>query len=77
MLQPAKETFPDADEHERRLDLLDSARLLHGTEVLISLLVEHNSEIDRHIALQLLTYVLRIQSWRCRNKQPPSVVIPR
>jgi len=75
-LQPAKETFLSADEHEKRLDLLYSARFLDGTEALIYLLLEHKSEIDRYIAQQLLSYVLRILDWRRRNKQPPCVVIP-
>jgi predicted transposase YdaD len=75
-LQPAKETFLSADEHEKRLDLLYSASFVDGTEVLIYLLLEHKSEIDRHIALQLLSYVLKIQAWRRRNKKPPCVVIP-
>jgi predicted transposase YdaD len=75
-LQPAKETFLSADEHEKRLDLLYSARFVDGKEVLIYLLLEHKSEIDRHIALQLLSYVLKIQEWRRRNQQPPCVVIP-
>jgi hypothetical protein len=45
-LQPAKETFLSADEHEKRLDLLYSARFLDGAELLIYLLLEHKSEID-------------------------------
>jgi predicted transposase/invertase (TIGR01784 family) len=75
-LAPTKETFLAASEQEKRLDLLYSARFLDGTEVLIYLLLEHKSYIDRHIALQLLEYVLKIQGWRRRNKQPPCVVIP-
>ena len=39
-------------------------------------LLEHKSEIDRHIALHLLSYVLKILEWRRRNKKPPCVVIP-
>ncbi|MEY2726639.1 MAG: hypothetical protein RLZZ458_2506 [Planctomycetota bacterium] len=75
-LQPAKETFLSADEHEKRLDLLYSARFVDGEEVLIYLLLEHKSEIDRQIALQLLSYVLKILAWRRRNKKPLCVVIP-
>ena len=75
-LAPTKETFLGGSEHEKRLDLLYSARFLDGTEVLIYLLLEHKSYIDRHIALQLLEYVLKIQGWRRRNKQSPCVVIP-
>ena len=75
-LQPAKETFLSADEHEKRLDLLYSAQFVDGEEVLIYLLLEHKSEIDRQIALQLLSYVLKILAWRRRNKKPLCVVIP-
>ena len=75
-LRPTKETFLSADEGENRLDLLYTARLRGGDEVLIYLLFEHKSSIDRQIALQLLRYVLRILDWRNRNRQPLSVVIP-
>lgn len=75
-LQPAKETFLNVGEQEKRLDLLYSSLLNDGTEVLIYLLLEHKSYIDRTVALQLLEYVLRIQRWRKRNEQEPCVVIP-
>jgi len=75
-LEPAQETFLGANEHEKRLDLLYSARFLDGTAVLIYLLLEHKSYIDRQIALQLLGYVLKIQEWLRRNNQQPCVVIP-
>ncbi|MFO0060320.1 MAG: Rpn family recombination-promoting nuclease/putative transposase [Planctomyces sp.] len=75
-IQPAKETFLTATDNESRLDLLFTARLLDGTSLLIYLLLEHKSWVDRRIALQLLKYVLRIQEWRDRNGQPPCVVIP-
>ncbi|MFM7038792.1 MAG: Rpn family recombination-promoting nuclease/putative transposase [Planctomycetaceae bacterium] len=75
-LQRAKETFLSADEHEKRLDLLYSAQLDDDTQVLIYLLFEHKSYIDRAIALQLLEYVLKIQRWRQRNKLNPCVVVP-
>jgi predicted transposase/invertase (TIGR01784 family) len=75
-LQPTKETFLSASEHEKRLDLLYTARFLDDTEVLIYFLLEHKSYIDRRIALQLLKYVLKIQEWRRRNKLPPCLVIP-
>jgi len=55
---------------------LYTARLHDDTPVLVYLLLEHKSYIDRHIALQLLGYVLRILEWRKRNGQPPCVVIP-
>ncbi|MFM8477756.1 MAG: Rpn family recombination-promoting nuclease/putative transposase [Planctomycetaceae bacterium] len=75
-LEPARETFLSPGEHEKRLDLLYTARYHDGTPVLIYLLLEHKSYIDRHIALQLLGYVLRILEWRKRNGQPPCVIIP-
>jgi len=64
-IQPAKETFLAADQHEHRLDLLGTARLLDGTEVLICLLPEHKSWVDLRIATQLLTYVLRVHRDEC------------
>lgn len=75
-IQPAKDTFLGSEEHEKRLDLLYTARLLDGTEVLIYLLLEHKSWVDRRIALQLFGYVLRILEWRDRNGQAPCVVVP-
>ena len=75
-IRPAKETFLTADDNESRLDLLYTARLLDGTPLLIYLLLEHKSHVDRRIALQLLKYVLRIHEWCDRNGQSPCVVIP-
>ena len=75
-IQPAKETFLTATDNESRLDLLFTARLLDGTSLLIYLLLEHKSWVDRRIALQLLKYVLRIHEWQDRNGQPPCVVVP-
>ncbi|MFM7038849.1 MAG: Rpn family recombination-promoting nuclease/putative transposase, partial [Planctomycetaceae bacterium] len=75
-LQRAKESFLSADEHEKRLDLLYSAQLDDDTQVLIYLLFEHKSYIDRAIARQLLEYVLKIQRWRQRNQLSPCVVVP-
>lgn len=75
-LEPCRETFLGAHEHEKRLDFLYTARFHDDTSVLVYLLLEHKSYIDRYIALQLLGYVLKIQEWRRRNGQPPCVVIP-
>ena len=63
-IQPAKDTFVGSEEHEKRLDLLYLARLVDGTEVLVYLLLEHKSWVDRRIALQLFGYVLRILEWQ-------------
>ncbi|MFM7057213.1 MAG: Rpn family recombination-promoting nuclease/putative transposase, partial [Planctomycetota bacterium] len=75
-LEPCRETFLGAHEHEKRVDLLYTARFHDDTPVLVYLLLEHKSYIDRQIALQLLGYVLKIQEWRKRNGLPPCVVIP-
>jgi predicted transposase/invertase (TIGR01784 family) len=75
-LEPCRETFLGSNEHEKRLDLLYTAQFHDGTQVLVYMLLEHKSYIDRYIALQLLGYVLKIQEWRKRNGQPPCVVIP-
>ena len=69
-LEHTKETFLSSSDHEKRLDLLYSARFVDGTEVLIYFLLEHKSDIDRHIALQLLEYVLKIHDWRRRSNLP-------
>jgi predicted transposase/invertase (TIGR01784 family) len=70
------ESFLAPGENENRLDLLYSTQLEDGTPVLVYVLLEHKSWIDRTIALQLLAYVLRIQQWRQRNGLPPCLVIP-
>lgn len=75
-IRPARDTFLSSSDNESRLDLLYTARLLDGTPLLIYLLFEHKSRVDRRIALQLLRYVLRIHEWCDRNGQPPCVVIP-
>jgi predicted transposase YdaD len=75
-LQHTRESFLSASENEKRIDLLYSANFVDGSEVLIYFLLEHKSDIDRRIALQLLEYVLKIHEWRRRNNQPLCVVIP-
>lgn len=75
-LAATKETFLAPDEHENRLDLLYSVRLRSGQQILIYVLFEHKSRVDRRIALQLLRYVLRVQQWRQRNNESVCVVIP-
>ena len=75
-LTATKETFLVADEHENRLDLLYSVQLRSSEEMLIYLLLEHRSGVDRWIALQLLRCVVKIKQWRRRNRESVSVVIP-
>ncbi|MFN6311201.1 MAG: Rpn family recombination-promoting nuclease/putative transposase [Planctomyces sp.] len=67
-IQPAKEAFLAADQHGHRHDLLCAARLLDGTKVLICLLPEHKSWVDRRIATQLLTYAIRVHGDRVRDE---------
>ena len=76
-LTATKETFLGADEHENRLDLLYSVQQRSGEELLIYLLLEHKSGVDRWIALQLLRYVVNIfrllRSWQEIDAQMDAV----
>jgi hypothetical protein len=69
-LEHTRESFLSARENEKRIDLLYSANFVDGSEVLICILLEHKSDINRRIALLLLAYVLEIYEWRRRNHQP-------
>jgi hypothetical protein len=55
--------------------LLFSARLLGGEPVLFYFLLEHQSSVDRWMALRMLRYVLRqLEHWRLQH--PDSLVLP-
>jgi predicted transposase YdaD len=55
--------------------LLFSARLHGGAPVLIYFLLEHQSSVDRWMALRMLHYVLRqLEHWR--HQHPDSQVLP-
>jgi predicted transposase YdaD len=69
-------TFVDAALAQRHSDLLFSIRTVDGEPLLLYLLVEHQSEPDRWMALRLHSYVDRIwQRWRTRT--PTAHHLPR
>jgi predicted transposase YdaD len=65
----------DEELRESQSDLLFSARLQGGEPLLLYLLLEHQSTVDRWMALRMLQYVLR-QLMHWRQKHPKSEVLP-
>jgi hypothetical protein len=60
---------------ETETDLLFSARLKDGRQVLFYVLLEHQSKVERWMALRLLSYVVReLENWR--RKHPDSARMP-
>jgi predicted transposase YdaD len=59
-LQPV--SFVTEELHSRHADLLYKTRLLDGEDVLIYILVEHQSRSDRFMAFRMLEYLVEI--WR-------------
>jgi predicted transposase/invertase (TIGR01784 family) len=65
----------DPELRERQSDLLFSARLQGGEPVLLYFLVEHQSSVDRWMALRMLRYVVRqLEQWR--HQHPESERLP-
>ncbi|MBN1206607.1 MAG: Rpn family recombination-promoting nuclease/putative transposase [Myxococcaceae bacterium] len=65
----------DPELRESQSDLLFSARLLSGQPLLLYLLLEHQSSVDRWMALRMLRYVVRqLEHWR--QEHPESEVLP-
>jgi predicted transposase/invertase (TIGR01784 family) len=55
----------DVELRETEIDLLFSARLSSGRPVLFYILLEHQSSVDRWMALRMLRYVVRqLEHWR-------------
>jgi hypothetical protein len=65
----------DAELRERQSDLLFSARLHGGQPLLLYLLLEHQSSVDRWMAFRMLHYVMR-QLERWRQQHPESEKLP-
>ncbi|MFL5346732.1 MAG: Rpn family recombination-promoting nuclease/putative transposase [Hyalangium sp.] len=65
----------DAELRERQSDLLFSARLCGGEPLLLYLLLEHQSSVDKWMAFRMLRYVMR-QLERWRQQHPESEKLP-
>jgi hypothetical protein len=65
----------DAELRETESDLLFSARLSGGRPMLFYVLLEHQSSVDRWMALRMLRYVVR-QLERWRQDHPDSELLP-
>ena len=69
----------DPELRNTETDLLFSARLSNGRQLLFYVLLEHQSSVDRWMALRMLRYVLRqLERWRQENpgSQRLPVIIP-
>ena len=65
----------DPELRETESDLLFTARLHTGHPLLLYVLLEHQSSVDRWMALRMLRYVVRqVERWRQEN--PKSQVLP-
>jgi Putative transposase, YhgA-like len=78
-LRPLPATFVDPELSELRADLLFSA-LVAGREVLVYLMLEHQSSVDAFMPLRILSYQVRIwEDYRRENPQserlPPIVPV--
>jgi hypothetical protein len=66
-LRPLPATFVDRELSELRADVLFSA-LFSGREVLVYLMLEHQSSVDAFMPLRILAYQVRIwEAWRREN----------
>lgn len=65
----------DPELRETESDLLFTARLRTGHPLLLYVLLEHQSTVDRWMALRMLRYVVR-QLERWRQEHPDSMVLP-
>ncbi|MCY1077010.1 Rpn family recombination-promoting nuclease/putative transposase [Archangium lansingense] len=65
----------DPELRETESDLLFTARLRGGQSLLLYVLLEHQSSVDRWMALRMLRYVVRqVEHWR--EKHPERTVLP-
>jgi hypothetical protein len=65
----------DVELRETETDLLFSARLVGGRPVLFYVLLEHQSSVNRWMALRMLRYVVRqLEHWR--QAHPGSTLLP-
>ncbi|MFL5357049.1 Rpn family recombination-promoting nuclease/putative transposase [Archangium sp.] len=65
----------DPELRETQSDLLFSARLRGGQQLLLYILLEHQSSVDRWMALRMLRYVVR-QAEHWRKEHPESERLP-
>lgn len=65
----------DPELRETQSDLLFSARLHGGRQLLLYILLEHQSSVDRWMALRMLRYVVR-QAEHWRKEHPESERLP-
>ncbi|PTL82945.1 Rpn family recombination-promoting nuclease/putative transposase [Vitiosangium sp. GDMCC 1.1324] len=65
----------DPELRETQSDLLFSARLRSGQELLLYILLEHQSSVDKWMALRMLRYVVR-QAEHWRKEHPESERLP-
>jgi predicted transposase YdaD len=65
----------DPELRETESDLLFTARLHTGHSLLLYVLLEHQSTVDRWMALRMLRYVVR-QVERWRQEHPESALLP-
>ncbi|AKJ05031.1 putative transposase/invertase (TIGR01784 family) [Archangium gephyra] len=69
----------DPELRETESDLLFTARLREGRPLLLYVLLEHQSSVDRWMALRMLRYVVRqVEHWREKHPEHPMlpVIIP-
>jgi predicted transposase YdaD len=65
----------DPELRETESDLLFTARLRSGRSLLLYVLLEHQSSVDRWMALRMLRYVVRqLEHWR--QQHPESTLLP-
>jgi predicted transposase YdaD len=65
----------DPELRETESDLLFTARMYGGRSLLLYVLLEHQSTVDRWMALRMLRYVVRqLEHWR--QQHPDSPVLP-
>jgi predicted transposase YdaD len=65
----------DPELRETESDLLFTARLHTGRSLLLYVLLEHQSSVDRWMALRMLRYVVRqLEHWR--QQHPESTLLP-
>ena len=72
-------TVVDPELRETESDLLFTARLRAGRPLLLYVLLEHQSRVDRWMALRMLRYVVRqLEHWRKANPESERlpVVVP-
>ena len=65
----------DPELRESESDLLFTARLRTGRSLLLYVLLEHQSRVDRWMALRMLRYVVRLME-RWRTEHPESTRLP-